>query len=198
MDNINMNQQLGTKWFTFYTKVRPFLACLLVITTIVDFIQYPDVYFDYWWLLLSLVAAIVQPILCIIVAVKSNENYIDFVRFVKGVLLFEIINISFQQGVKQYITSQFEIIPALVIFSIGLSVGYFTWYRLNVKYFEKRILVTPNFDNGETNNYQQSTSANNAVVEAPEIPQNNFCRNCGNKLIDGSRFCSKCGTKIDE
>ncbi len=48
MDNIKMNRQLGTKWFTFYTKVRPWLACLTAITVIADFMQYQEIYTSYW------------------------------------------------------------------------------------------------------------------------------------------------------
>ena len=91
-----MNKQLGTKWFTFYTKVRPWLAWLMVFSTIGDFMQYPDVYLTNWWLLLCFLAAITQPILCIAVAVKSSGDYASFVRFVKGVLLFETINMAYE------------------------------------------------------------------------------------------------------
>ena len=72
MGELQMNKQLGTKWFTFYTKVRPWLACLMIFSTLGDFFQYPDVYLSRWWLLLYLLGAIAQPILCIIVAVKSS------------------------------------------------------------------------------------------------------------------------------
>ena len=94
-----MNRMLGTKWFTFYTKIRPVFAVLFAIASIMDFIQYTSVYFDYWWLLLYFLMVVAQIVLCILVAIKSGEDYADFVRFVKGVLLFEVFNIAYQQGV---------------------------------------------------------------------------------------------------
>ena len=137
MGELQMNKQLGTKWFTFYTKVRPWLACLMIFSTLGDFFQYPDVYLSRWWLLLYLLGAIAQPILCIIVAVKSSRDYPDFVRFVKGVLLFETINMAYQQGVQQYLNSELQFGVAAIVFVVILVIGYFVWYRLNVKYFEK-------------------------------------------------------------
>ena len=55
--------------------------------------------------------------------------------------------------------------------------------------------------------YRKNKAATNRPIEpttnaAPErIPENDalqirFCRNCGDKLIEGSRFCSKCGTQV--
>ena len=139
MGETKMNKQLGTKWFTFYTKIRPWLACLTSLTVIVDFFQYTDVYFSYWWLMLYLITGIVQPVLAVMVLTKSEGDYGDFVRFVKGVLIFETINIAYQAGVKQYITD-FKLGMALLMTLIIFVIGYFLWYRLNIRYFENRIL----------------------------------------------------------
>lgn len=193
-----MNRQLGTKWFTFYTKVRPCLACFAVISVISDFIQYTDIYLSTWWLLLYFLAAIAQPILCVAVAIKSSGNYIDFVSFVKGVLLFETVNMAYQQGVLQYINSGFAISVALIISIIILLIGYFVWYRLNVKYFEKRILKPGANDFSYAAEHLPYISPNEKEQDMPETNKIHFCRKCGEKLIVGSRFCRKCGTEIVE
>lgn len=192
MDNLKMNRQLGTKWFTFYTKVRPWFACITAITVIADFMQYQEVYTGYWWMMVYFLAALVQPVLCIIVFVKSQGDYEDFVRFVKGVLLFETINMAYGQAVKQYIQNELDIGVALVVGAIILVLGYFIWYRLNMKYFKKRINVI-------TNDYLPDGPNSMTILNEEKIVDTDkirFCRKCGEKLIDNSRFCRKCGTEI--
>ena len=189
-----MNRQLGTKWFTFYTKVRPWTACLFAIPVIVDFIQYQEIYISYWWMMVYFLAALVQPVLCIMVFVKSQGDYEDFVRFVKGVLWFETINMAYAQAVKQYIQKELNIGVALVVGAIIFVLGYLIWYRLNMKYFKKRLLVVTNdyFPN-EANTNQFVNQNEDLTVDTGRI---RFCRKCGEKLIDNSRFCRKCGTEI--
>lgn len=194
MDNIKMNRQLGTKWFTFYTKVRPWLACLTAITVIADFMQYQEIYTSYWWMMVYFLAALVQPVLCIMVFVKSQGDYEDFVRFVKGVLWFETINMAYGQAVKQYIQNELNIGVALIVGAIILVLGYFIWYRLNMKYFKKRILVATNaYVPIEINTNQSVQQGEDLMADADRI---RFCRKCGEKLIHNSRFCRKCGTEI--
>jgi ribosomal protein L40E len=221
MSDMKMNKQLGTKWFTFYTKIRPWFACLMVFSVIDDFMQYTDVYVSNWWMLLYFAVAIAQPILSVIVAVKSSGDYVDFVCFVKGVLLFETINMSYQQGVKQYIKSELEIGSALIMFAIVFVISYFVWYRLNVKYFEKRINPVKN-DRFEDNSnritecmscgYRDENFFHACpkcgkyakqyiyLNEEPTVDTDKvlFCHKCGAKLIENSRFCRKCGTEIVE
>ena len=224
MGETKMNRQLGTKWFTFYVKVRPWIAFLTSLTIIVDFFQYVDVYFGYWWMLLYFLAGVAQPVLAIMVFVKSGDDYADFVRFVNGVLIFETINMAYQQGVQQYIKS-FDFVTSFIIALIILVVEYFLWYRLNIKYFKKRILIeeaeTVNHDfnaaftppqNSDQNEFSQTDSNYNVygsdirlqTEEKKEVvgnaesdpPKVQFCRNCGNKLPEDALFCTKCGTKI--
>lgn len=224
MGETKMNRQLGTKWFTFYAKVRPWLACLTSLTLVMDFFQYIDVYFSYWWMLLYFLTGVAQPVLAIMVFAKSEGDYEDFVRFVNGVLIFETINVAFQQGVQQYIKS-FEFGTAFVIALIILVLGYLLWYRLNIKYFKKRILreepETVTYDFSAVSRSPQSSNPNEVpktygnynvygsdirlqTEEKKEDVDNTestnakvqFCRKCGHKLPEGSLYCTKCGTKI--
>ena len=224
MNETKMNRQLGTKWFTFYAKVRPWPVCFTALSLLVDFFQYIDLYFSFWWMFLYFASGITQSVLAIIVFIKSKGDYEDFVRFVKGVLIFEISNMAYQQAVLQYI-EDFEIGTAIMIALIILVVGYFLWYRLNIKYFERRILKetpdavdlgfgstsSPNQDsdpNTPSNTYGAHEMDGNDVecqsVNEITDPNNSysvltkaqFCRKCGSKLPEEALFCTKCGTKV--
>lgn len=186
MTSSQMNTQFGTKWFTFYTKVRPWLACFTLIYVLFDFAMYTTVYLSYWWTILHLVFAVVQPILSIIVFVKSSGDYPALVRFIKGVLIFEIFAFSFSSTMNQYLSgNNFDILYLLFEFFLVLIIGYFVWYRLNMKYFNKRIVYI--------SDSPVEPSPNPIVHETPQIL---FCRKCGAKLSEGSNFCNKCGTEV--
>ena len=149
---------------------------------------------------------------------KSSRDYPDFVRFVKGVLLFETINMAYQQGVQQYLNSELQFGVAAIVFVVILVIGYFVWYRLNVKYFEKRINVIEtdylefdpnriteckscgyrdkNFFNACPQCGQYAKQYIYLNQEPPKEEKICFCRKCGSKLIDDAVFCDKCGTKV--
>lgn len=185
-----MNRNLGTKWFTFYTKVRPWFACLATLSVVFDFLQYAEVYTSYLWMMLYFATSVTQAILAVMVFTKSFGDYIDFVGFVKKVLLFETISVAYDQGVQQYIQNGFEFGVAFIIALIIFVILYFVWYRLNVKYFNKRIM--PPYSVADT--YEEATHTTENI--RMESDKTSFCRKCGEKLLDNASFCQKCGTKI--
>ena len=98
-----MNKLMGTKWFTFYTKVRPILSGLFLLAVLESFRLNLAIYTKIWWLTLSFAGAVAQFVLCILIAVKSGGDYPHFVRFTRKVLLFETIYTAYQQGVETYV-----------------------------------------------------------------------------------------------
>ena len=113
----------------------------------------------------------------------------------------------------------------LAIVAFSLLILYFLWYRLNIRYFEKRIMV----EEAEILNYNFASqhrppqiSAHNELPKkygnyytplsdlqlqtedkkkmpntiSSTTPKARFCRNCGNKLWADDRFCDQCGTKV--
>ena len=187
------------------------------LSVIMDFITYKDIYLSKWWLLLYFAVGIAQPVLSVIVAIKSDGDYRLFAKFVKKVLLFETISMTYQQVINQYLSNSTS--PLFVALIAGVLL-YFIWYRLNVKYFEKRIVDDVDNNSSETEgeiieafqsiNYgsQPSTviTIDNIRIESnvnsstPATSQSPICyfRKCGAKLNDDAAFCSKCGTKVSD
>ena len=194
MNDLGMNTQYGTKWFTFYTKVRPWLVCVGVLQLLTDFFQYSDIYFSYWWLLLYFIVSIANPILGIMVFARSKGNYNEFVKFVKRVLLFESFSMSYQSAIELFLENDYELADVFVAFGFMFLLCFFMWYRLNVKYFERRtgpvMVVDADFS---------VMQLSHAGADTPNTGEATiFCRKCGEKLIESSRFCQKCGTEIIE
>lgn len=183
---MNMNPYLGKKWFVFYTKVRPWLICFSAISCFGNFYQSTKVYFQNGWLMLSLVDCLLSVILAMMVFAKSNRDYGNFVDFVKGVLIYEVISASYQTSVQILINLGFGY--ALLIFVVCLIALYFLWYRLNINYFERRRLGYIQKDDEKENKISENRTKEEVKVL--------FCRKCGKKLEEDAVFCNKCGTKI--
>lgn len=77
----------------------------------------------------------------------------------------------------------------------GTLLGSLLFLHLNAVYFKKRAhLFAPK---GLV--HESDTPRINREVSPPvttSAPQISFCRNCGQKLIEGSKFCSYCGTAV--
>ncbi len=175
MDDRKSTKPLGTKWFTFYAKIRPWIGCLAAFSVVADFVRYQEVYMSYWWLMVFFLATVAQIVLHILVFVKSSGEYEKFVRFVNGVLIFEVINTAYGQAVQQYAQTKFQISNALITGIIVLVLGYFLWYCLNIRYFKKRIGVI-------TNDYLPDDP--NRLTE---------CKSCGYRDRNFFDACPKCG-----
>ena len=188
-----MNQEMGTKWFTFYTKVRPWIACLSLLIPFADFAQYPSVYLSHIGMIISLVANLALVVLCVMVAIKAEENYHTFVRFVNGVLIYETCNSAFQQCIQQYYVNGNGIIEAVVVGAL-VGVGmFFIWYRPNIKYFRKRLIQQ-----------QPSVISNNSPIVAHDqthpshiclSDENETPRKYGNYNVYGSDIALKQDTE---
>lgn len=208
------DKQPGWKWFIFYTKIRPWIACLSFIALAADFFNYIDIYIGNFWLMLYFLGAVAQVVLCVIVFLKSSKDYAIFVRFVDGVLFFETINIAYQQGIQQYIQNGFDFLYALIMFIVILPIAYFLWYKLNIKYFRKRILCKTKNPEPYKSRFTECPKCGYIAVFEKECPKcgflptkveevNNsatpqilYCRKCGAKLLENAHLCKECGTEI--
>lgn len=169
MEQTTMDQTLGTKWFKFYTKVRPWLACFSALVVLFDFIEYTDTYLNHWWLLLHLAVAVACPVLGFMVAKRAKGDYKAFVGFVKKVLAFETVQLAYQQAITQYVET-FDITIAVLVFGVILLLGYLLWYKLNVKYFEKRIPAPAAAEEAGIYSAQGYESHTQSAGGNPELP----------------------------
>ena len=69
------NENLGCKWFIFYSRVRPFLAVFFFIPWAVDFFKYPSVYLSNFWFILLFAGLVAQIVLCVVVFKKSFGDF---------------------------------------------------------------------------------------------------------------------------
>lgn len=176
MNTLKNNKPLGTKWFAFYTKIRPWLTCFSALTIVIDFVKYSATYLSIWWLFLSFAANMATSVLAVLTFVKAKGDYEAFIPFIKKVLLFEVFNMAYQQAVSQYVDNSYDPVYALIVFAIVLVVAYFLWYRLNVDYFTKRIDLFAGM--GQTG----------------ETPRRH-CSHCGNPLTENNDVCGRCGNQ---
>lgn len=138
--NNGMNTQMGTKWFTFYTKIRPCFAFFALVANFFNFIVSMDSYITNFVILLCFIGNIANCILCIIVAIKADKDYNSFVRFVKGLLIFEFLYYPIISGIQIYYVNV-SLLSASISTAILIILLYFIWYRLNMNYFRKRIVT---------------------------------------------------------
>jgi hypothetical protein len=87
-----------------------------------------------------------------------------------------------------------EAIGAILTFAVLFVILYFLWYKLNINYFERRILKenTPYMNIPYDVTMQTGGIANFSQVENMQ-----YCRYCGNMLTPNPNYCSKCGNRVD-
>ena len=187
-ERLIMNKALGTKWFTFYAKVRPWFAVIVALASIVNFAQYPSVFLNNIGLLIAFFATIAQTVLSIIVSVKSNGDYQDFVNFVKEVLIFETVNMAYQTATQQYYQNGSGIATAVVVGLVLLLVSYLAWYRPNVKYFKRRLILAP-MSTQPVNELPQASTTTRTIVQPKKVTHSSTAK--------ASRYCSRCGNIVD-
>ena len=135
-----MDRSQGTKWFTFYTKVRPCITYFSTGIVAIDFFLNKDIYMNHLLLQLDFLGTLVNAVLALIVLVLSCGDYERFVGFVKGVLIYETIYFPISTGINNYYEQKYDTFSeAIFVIAVMMVVWYFVWYRLNIKYFTKRL-----------------------------------------------------------
>lgn len=164
MDSTSINKSLGTKWFTFYTKVRPVFICIsTIMESGISFILILENVYPFLNVL-NISLQISQFALAIKTTILSKKDYTVFVSGVKGILLSEaLFFVTVDMIELQVQTMDIWVEVITLITSILFSCF---WYRLNIKYFERRL---PQNDTKASPETQTVTVApQQAPVEQPK------------------------------
>ena len=207
MEKQTRNKNLGSKWFIFYTRIRPFVACFsFAINGGIGWLLFEDAHSNLGGIL-CLIGAVTGIVLNIMMFIKSFGDYRKLVSFIDKELLFEIAFGSYMPWVLSTDTIGVSFI-SFIIAVIVFVVDYFTWYKWNMNYFEKRISHLPSDFASE----QKPERCNGKWIEKlkgivvlpvetqagkfSETPKIIYCRKCGKKLSEEAHFCKECGTEI--
>ena len=209
--SLKMNPQMGKKWFIFYSKVRPWFVLLSTITLLISFIRDPITFANSAALLSVILSSILQTCLAYRVAIWSRRDYGTFVSVVEDVLFFETIIIPYQTAVLQHYQNGNTLDVTIVVGIILLILTYLLWYRLNIKYFHKRLFALPNVtpisvvqekSSVSTTTptlgnqpLQRTTQKINSIPTQPiqsEKPQK-YCSRCGKPIDPSTKKCQGCG-----
>ena len=193
MKIISMNKDMGTKWFTFYTKIRPWFAYLSALITIYDCSIRSNLYFNnLFFFLYFLICAIGQPILFALISIKSEETYGDFIRIIKPALIFEVCFTAYQLCISQSSITNGRISPIVLVI---ITIVLLFWYKINLFYFKKRVIT----EDVESIDLEEAILEDtNEQEEIQDEECNiNYCTKCGKELFCGDLYCSQCGTKIE-
>ena len=185
-----IDKERGTKWFTFYTKIRPWIYCFALLESISEMMRYAEIYFQYPLLVISLVVEITSVVLCIMIFAKSKGDYKDFAMFADRVLMFEACAMAFQGFVGQYYTEGSAVAFITAVLS-GL-LGYYVWYRKISEYFYERVKEVQG--NCESNIEVVAPTDDVAIKERKVVTADKWiCSSCGVGNSPNFGQCKKCG-----
>lgn len=188
------------KWFNFFTKWRPWIGIISSLIVFINAVTVEEVnmlYLGSIWGVISLLLTIIQAGMLLILYIKVKNRDYDTISYIKGMLIFEIVMIGYESGIRNlYSNSIGENIFMGIIITIF---GYFVWYRTNLSYFKKRVSYFEGADENKENaveDLNEQKLENNINIEIETT--NKYCTNCGKEIKTGWKYCNYCGTRIGE
>ena len=170
MNSTSINASLGTKWFTFYTKIRPVFICIFAV--IMSVMSFVDILLGTYPFLnvVDILLYVLQFVLAVMTVKKSRQDYVSFVPFVEKVLRVETLLWDIEAWVAYidavYISEGQSHIEASVALCTVLGCS-FLWYWLNIRYFKKRL---PQEDEKASPQIQTATAVPQQVpMEPPKM-----------------------------
>ena len=160
-----MSEKIGMKWFNFFTKWRPwisFVFTLLIIINLMGYTEYRMAYFGNIFLFIGLIGTFINTILGLILFFRVKKQKANNFNFIKRILIFETIFMSYQSA----ISSNSQTIDELIVMGIiMLLITYFVYYKNSVKYFYKREEIFVK-DNLTENKVERDENASEIKKEA--------------------------------
>ena len=134
------NKEMKNGWLVFYTRIKPWFSILLGVIWSGAMIPANLDNFSVWWIAgyctLPLLVAVVSFLCCLLYGI----NYKKYVHLIKVSLFVDLFVIAFMMSVDMIEILWKYSHLAFGWFVFVFLVGYPTWYKLNVKYFEERIV----------------------------------------------------------
>lgn len=140
----------GMKWFNFFTKVRPWLSLVMTALfwgssseTILSMIDIERIGTGLFLLnLIYLVSHLCNAFLQMVLLSKAKKKTDDLFAFIHGILIYDILFATYSYAIGQFYQGT-EVVVLLIVSAISITTGYFVWYRVNVRYFQKRMDSDP-------------------------------------------------------
>lgn len=141
---------LGMKWYTFFVKIRPWIVIVFSVLFLLSYIETIPLLLDVEIFgisyLLYIVGYFAEVVLHVILLKKTNTTKAELLEWIKLILIFETCYFSYGYAMQQYDQGA-EMGFTMIVAIIALALGYFIWYRCNMKYFEKRLAEDKTLNN---------------------------------------------------
>jgi len=172
IDVIDKENNLGMKWYNFIVKVRPwivlaftsliFVGTLNSISALLNYQVWGPVLFTLNLIsIISYVGNAAVQMMLFVSAKKKDKNLLGKIRFV---LIFDICYIMYDTLMRNiYIGSEVNYIVVNLL--VVLALGYFIWYKLNIKYFKKRLNIDSCKEEGKVLNKNAIKSEKKNIVK---------------------------------
>lgn len=139
-DKYGPNKEMKNGWLIFYTKIKPWFSILFGIIWAWLYIPINLDLFSIWWIAGYCTLPILPAVISLLCLIFSGINYKKYINIVKVCLFSELFVVAFLStiDIMQFLWKYS--LYGLGWFVIVFLVGYPTWYKLNVRYFENRIV----------------------------------------------------------
>lgn len=190
-------KKLGMKWFTFFTRVRPILTVIFTIIFGLASIESYKIILNvdlvgvglFVLSLISVISYFVGALLQIVLFIKEKDENCSLLRWIRVVLIYDIANGAYG-GVCQQLFQGNDIVIILIAAIIVVFFEYFIWYRLNMKYFKKRLNRSVYIHDAE----EDILASQEGIKEIDMTYQKKkYCSKCGNIVDNETKKCSVCG-----
>ena len=139
-DKYGPNKEMKNGWLNFYTKVKPWISILFAVVWCGLYVPANIELFHVWWITAYCTLPILPAFVSLLCLLFLGTNYKKYVNLLKVSLFVELFTVAFLSMVDAmellYWYSHYGIGWFIFVFVIG----YPTWYKMNVKYFEARRL----------------------------------------------------------
>ena len=148
MNEMEMGTCPGMKWYRFYVVVRPWLALTTALISVTAYGEDFRILMDVELVGAYYAIPTMVYVACLLAAAAANMVLFfkaresggeDLFHFIKGLLIFEVFYLPLDPVMSQLYGGR-KLSGCLGMMLICVVILYFVWYRLNIRYFRRRLL----------------------------------------------------------